>query len=122
MKNKFISLMILLLIIVFSSQICTAAKVRDPFMDYKLSEEFLDQENTLDDMKAKLPFNLSGIIASDRDRIAIINVGGTTEFIKNAYEKDDFKITYIGENRISIKYHSLKAYMKIGGDLIAADK
>lgn len=123
MKNKLIFvIMILLLMIVFSSQNCPASETRDPFMDYEIPEEIMDEEATLDNLKAKLPFNLSGIIASGGERIAIINVGGETEFIRNAYAKDEFEISYIGENRILIRYHSVKAYMKIGGDLIAADK
>ena len=123
MKNKLIFVIIILLfMVVVASQNCPAEETRDPFMDYEIPDKITDEEATLDSLKAKLPFKLSGIIASGGERIAIINVGGETEFIKNAYAKDEFEISHIGESRILIRYHSVKAYMKIGGDLIAADK
>ncbi len=120
MKNKLIfCIMIFSIIMTMNFQQCLAAEYRNPFMDYKLSEEYMDEELKLESLKSNLPFKLVGIIAGEKDKIAILNVGGETEFIKKAYEKDKFRIVYIGESRILINYHDLKAYMKIGGDLIA---
>ncbi len=123
MENRFIYILIIsLFIIILFPRELPAAEMRNPFMDYRLSKEFIDEEVTLEIMKENLPFKLLGIITSNDDRIAIISTGGETKIINSTYEVDNYKLLNIGEKNILVGYQKLRAYLEIGGDLIAAGK
>ncbi|PUU86571.1 MAG: hypothetical protein CI947_2448 [Halanaerobium sp.] len=86
----------------------TAVNVRKPPAPPKI---------TVEDVKRELPFSLNGIISSNREKVALLNTGGSVEFIRGSYQKEGYQITAIEKDSVIIENRGFKLRLKIGGEI-----
>jgi len=71
---------------------------------------------TIEDIKSGIPFRLTGIITSGNDRIAVLNTVDGVEFIRGRYEKNNYIISAISQNSITVKNRGFTFQLRIGGE------
>lgn len=72
---------------------------------------------TVEDVKRELPFSLNGVISSNRERVALLNTGGSVEFIRDSYQKEGYQITAIEKDSVVVENRGFKLRLKIGGEI-----
>jgi len=72
---------------------------------------------TFEDIKMGIPFRLAGIITSGNDRIAVVNSGDGVEFIRGRYEKNNYIISAISQDSITVKNRVFTFQLRIGGEI-----
>jgi type II secretory pathway component PulC len=72
---------------------------------------------TIEDVKKELPFSLNGIISSNREKVALLNTGGSVEFIRGSYQVEEYKITAIEKDSVIVENRRFKLRLKIGGEI-----
>lgn len=144
--NKFILYTSILLLLIFSFSVMAQEDAeeneertfRNPFVEYvdpaeKAAEAAQNTEQgnaggnaagqraepviTIEDIKSGIPFRLSGIITSGNDRIAVLNTVDGVEFIRGRYEKNNYIISAISQNSITVKNRGFTFQLRIGGEI-----
>lgn len=94
---------------------------RNPFLEYVEPQQEPEKEKekiiTFEDVKREIPFKLNGIIANQKEKIALIDTGSGVEFISNFFEKNGYQITEVYNDGIFIKNRGFQFYMRIGGEI-----
>lgn len=72
---------------------------------------------TVEDVKRELPFSLNGIISSNREKVALLNTGGSVEFIRGNYQRDGYQIISIEKESVIVQNRGFKLRLKIGGEI-----
>jgi len=72
---------------------------------------------TFEDIKRELPFRLSGIITSGNKKIAIVDTGEGVEFINSSYEKNNYRITAINRDSVTVSNRGFILRLMIGGEI-----
>lgn len=105
---------------------------RNPFVEYEEPEPeqsradaesgdgAQEQEEpviTFEMVRNELPFKLSGIISSNRERIALLDTGDGTEFIRGYYKEDGYELIDIQGDSIIVRNRGFRLRLKIGGEI-----
>jgi type II secretory pathway component PulC len=72
---------------------------------------------TAEDIKRELPFSLSGIISSNKEKVALLSTGGNVEFIRGNYEQNGYQIIAIEKESVIVQNRGVKLRLKIGGEV-----
>ncbi|MGM0502699.1 MAG: hypothetical protein ACQERJ_09220 [Bacillota bacterium] len=137
--NKFILYTSILLLLIFSFNVMAQEDAEDneertfrnPFVEYvdpaeKAAEDAAANNGTgqraepvitIDDVKSGIPFRLAGIITSGNDRIAVVNSTDGVEFIRGSYERDNYVISAISQDSITVKNRGFTFQLRIGGEI-----
>jgi type II secretory pathway component PulC len=68
-------------------------------------------------VRDELPFNLSGIISSSDERIALLNTGDGTEFIRDYYKEGGYELIAIQADSVIVRNRGFRLRLKIGGEI-----
>ena len=142
-NNRYILLASILLLLVFSFNVIAQEDAeeneerifRNPFVEYVDPAETAANNAaqgstanndtgqraepviTFADIKGGIPFRLDGIITSGNDRIAVINSADGVEFIRGRYEKNNYLISAISQDSITVKNRGFTFQLRIGGEI-----
>jgi Tfp pilus assembly protein PilP len=142
-NNGYILLASILLLLVFSFSVIAQEDIeeneerifRNPFVEYVDPAEAaannaaqgitVNNETgqrtvpiiTFEDIKMGIPFRLAGIITSGNDRIAVVNSGDGVEFVRGRYEKNNYIISAISQDSVTVKNRGYTFQLKIGGEI-----
>lgn len=72
---------------------------------------------TFADIKSGVPFRLDGIITSGNNRIAVVDTGDGVEFVRSSYEKDNYYISAINQDSITVNNRGFTFRLRIGGEI-----
>ena len=72
---------------------------------------------TLEDVKRGVPFRLDGIITSGSKKVAVVYTGDGVEFIRESFQKDNYYISAVNQNSITIKNRGFTFQLRIGGEI-----
>jgi len=132
--NKLILLTLIILLILFSFNVLAQEDeeeneeriFRNPFVEYVDPAEAAANNGTgqraepvitFADIKDGIPFRLDGIITSGNDRIAVINSSDGVEFIRGRYEKNNYIISAISQDSITVQNRGFTFQLRIGGEI-----
>lgn len=140
--NKFILFVSILLLILFSFSVMAQETeedeertFRNPFVEYvdpaeaaannaaqggtanNETAQRTEPVITFEDIKMGIPFRLAGIITSGNDKIAVVNSGDGVEFIRGRYEKNNYIISAINQDSITVKNRGFTFQLRIGGEI-----
>ena len=146
-NNRYILLASILILLIFSFNVIAQEDTeenedrifRNPFVEYVDPAEVAAAANneaqastannetgqraepepviTFADIKGGIPFRLDGIITSGNDRIAVINSADGVEFIRGRYEKNNYLISAISQDSITVKNRGFTFQLRIGGEI-----
>jgi len=142
-NNGYILLASILLLLVFSFSVIAQEDIeeneerifRNPFVEYVDPAEAaannaaqgitVNNETgqrtvpiiTFEDIKMGIPFRLAGIITSGNDRIAVVNSGDGVEFVRGRYEKNNYIISAISQDSITVQNRGFTFQLRIGGEI-----
>ena len=141
--NKFILFASILLLLIFSFNVLAQDNeeeneeriFRNPFVEYvepapepannpnnsNSNSDNNSQRNepviTFADIKSGIPFSLDGIITSGNNRIAVVDTGDGVEFVRSSYEKNNYYISAINQNSITVNNRGYTFRLRIGGEI-----
>ena len=72
---------------------------------------------TFEMVRNELPFSLSGIISSNKERIALLNTGEGTQFIRGYYKEDGYELIAIQGESVIVRNRGFRLRLKIGGEI-----
>ncbi len=81
------------------------------------SEEPPEPVITFEMVRNGLPFNLSGIISSNKERIALLNTGEGTEFVRGYYKEAGYEVIDIQGDSVIVRNRGFRLRLKIGGEI-----
>jgi type II secretory pathway component PulC len=146
-KTNFLLIIILIFTLTFSltalaqeeekenlEELYEGKEFRNPFLEYTEPEPVPQQSAanagtasgaqepqepviTFEMVRNGLPFNLSGIISSNRERIALLNTGDGTEFIRGYYKEDGYELIDIQADSVIVRNRGFRLRLKIGGEI-----
>jgi Tfp pilus assembly protein PilP len=145
-KTNFLLIIILIIILTFSltalaqeekedlEELYEGKEFRNPFLEYTEPEPAPQQSSanagtaggtqepqepviTFEMVRNGLPFNLSGIISSNKERIALLNTGDGTEFIRGYYKEDGYELIDIQGDSVVVRNRGFRLRLKIGGEI-----
>ena len=106
---------------------------RNPFLEYQepapepqpgpnaeTSAENREPEEpviTFEMVKNQIPFSLNGIISSSTDKIALLNTGEGTQFIRGYYKEDGYELIAIQGESVIVRNRGFRLRLKIGGEI-----
>lgn len=144
-KTNFLLIIILIFTLTFSltalaqeednKDLYEGKEFRNPFLEYTEPEPVPQQSTaagsgtadgaqepqepviTFEMVRNGLPFNLSGIISSNKERIALLNTGDGTEFIRGYYKEDGYELIDIQGDSVIVRNRGFRLRLKIGGEI-----
>lgn len=72
---------------------------------------------TVEDVRRELPFSLNGIISSNKEKVALLNTGGSMKLIRGNYKENDYQIISIEKESVIVQNRGFKLRLKIGGEV-----
>lgn len=89
---------------------------RNPFKDYNtVQKDNKDiEKNSLEKIKSNLPFKLTGIIGSDRERLAVLSTGKDSYILRVGEKYDKFIMTKLTEKSASFYYQDIYFTIDVG--------
>ncbi|SIQ12392.1 hypothetical protein [Halanaerobium kushneri] len=79
--------------------------------------KFAPPKITVEDVKKELPFSLNGIISSNKEKVALLNTGGSMKLIRGNYKENDYQIISIEKESVIVQNRGFKLRLKIGGEV-----
>ena len=141
-KNNFIIFILAILLIVLTTTVLAQEidneilyedkEFRNPFIEYQEPEpqppptqggnnaanaEPEEPVITFEMVRNELPFSLSGIISSNKERIALLNTGEGTQFIRGYYKEDGYELIAIQGESVIVRNRGFRLRLKIGGEI-----
>jgi type II secretory pathway component PulC len=102
---------------------------RNPFVEYvetvpkaesdsnKTAAQRSEPVITLEDIKRGVPFRLDGIITSGSKKVAVVYTGDGVEFIRESFQKNNYYISAVNQDSITIKNRGFTFQLRIGGKI-----